>query len=238
MAPTTEHEQALLEAGHSHIAGIDEAGRGCWAGPVVAAAVVFPSALLANPHELQGVNDSKQLSATRRAKLFGQIQRLALGWGVGAVPSHVIDTHGILNATRLAMQIALLQLPFLPNSLLIDAVTLHGWPCSQQALIKGDARCLSIAAASILAKETRDRIMVALDSAYPAYGFASHKGYGTATHEAALHTYGPTSHHRRTFRPLASFLTDGRWPASGHSDSGTIAARMIGEEEYYDNNSH
>ena len=204
MPPTILEELALRDAGHSTIAGIDEAGRGCWAGPVVAAAIILNADVLMNPALLAGVDDSKALSAIQRQKLYQRITSNAL-WAVGFVPAHVIDSHGILNATRLAMQIALLGLPTLADALLIDAVQLHSWPCSQQALIKGDARCLSIAAASIIAKVSRDRFMSTLSPHYPGYGFAEHKGYGTAAHAAALQRYGPTLQHRMSFRPLHSF---------------------------------
>ena len=202
MAPTVVEELKLRAAGHTLIAGIDEAGRGCWAGPVVAAAVILPDTVLDQPALLAGVDDSKALTAKQRATLYAQIIGSAAAWSVGVVPAHVIDSHGILAATRIAMQVALLSLPLLPNALLIDAVTLHGWPCPQQALIHGDARCLSIAAASIVAKVSRDRLMTALGGALPAYGFAAHKGYGTAQHAQALHAYGPTSQHRFSFRPI------------------------------------
>jgi ribonuclease HII len=230
MPPTNEFEQTLFAAGHSHIAGIDEAGRGCWAGPVVAAAVVFPKAVLLDTTLLVGIDDSKRLSATRRLILADQIKQLALAWGVGSVPAHVIDTHGILHATRVAMQIALLRMPLLPSALLIDAVKLD-WPGQHLSLIRGDARSISIAAASILAKVSRDQQLATYEIAYPAYGFAEHKGYGTAAHEQALHQYGATSQHRRTFRPLQAFLTSGIWPASGHTTSATIVPHLQEQEE-------
>ncbi|GAB4192555.1 MAG: ribonuclease HII [Roseiflexaceae bacterium] len=212
MAPTVAEERALAAAGYPRVAGIDEAGRGCWAGPVVAAAVVLPARVLEQPTLLEGVDDSKALDPQARARLYDQIIALAEGWGVGAVPAHVIDTHGILEATRLAMQVALLKLPRLPDALLLDAVALPGWRCPQRSLVKGDARCLSIAAASIIAKVTRDRVMAALGNHPPDYGFAQHKGYGTATHQRALHLHGPSPLHRRTFRPIADFLERGVWP--------------------------
>jgi len=137
----------------------------------------------------------------------------AAGWGIGSAPAHIVDTHGIVAATRLAMQVAILRLPQPPDALLIDAVTLDGWPCTQRSLIKGDARSLSIAAASILAKVARDRMMRDLGRCYPQYGFGAHKGYGTAAHARALHTHGPLEQHRRTFQPLAYYLTHGEWPA-------------------------
>jgi ribonuclease HII len=213
MPPTVVEEQKLQHAGHRRIAGVDEVGRGCWAGPVVAAAVALPSTILSDPARLAGVDDSKALSAAERERLYQQILAVAESWGVGAVPAHIVDTHGILAATRLAMQIALLRMARPADALLIDAVHLEDWPCPQRALIKGDAQCLSIAAASIVAKVARDRLMIDLGRRLPEYGFESHKGYGTAAHERALHEHGPSGQHRRTFRPLADYLATGRWPA-------------------------
>jgi ribonuclease HII len=212
MPPTVAEELNLWAAGHRRIAGVDEVGRGCWAGPVLAAAVVLPEAVLARPEVLAGVDDSKALTPRQRAEFCAHILALAEGWGIGAVPAHVVDTHGILAATRLAMQVALIRLPRPADALLIDAVRLEGWPCPQRGLIKGDAACLSIAAASVVAKVARDRLMVALGQRLPAYGFESHKGYGTAAHERALRDHGPTPQHRRSFRPLADFLGTGAWP--------------------------
>jgi ribonuclease HII len=212
MPPTVEEELKLLRAGHRTIAGVDEVGRGCWAGPVVAAAVVLPQVVLEQPELLAGVDDSKALTALQRERLAKLILALADEWAIGATPAHVIDTHGILPATRLAMQVALLQLPRPADALLIDAVRLEGWPCPQQSLIKGDARCLSIAAASIVAKVARDRLMAELGCRAPAYGFEQHKGYGTIVHARALRAYGPSEQHRRSFRPLADFLASGEWP--------------------------
>ncbi|HJZ49868.1 MAG TPA: ribonuclease HII [Roseiflexaceae bacterium] len=212
MPPTVEEELKLLHAGHCQIAGVDEVGRGCWAGPVVAAAVVLPRAVLEQPELLAGVDDSKVLTAPQRERLAERIIALADEWAIGATPAHVIDTHGILPATRLAMQVALLRLPRPADALLIDAVQLEGWACLQQSLIKGDARCLSIAAASIVAKVARDRLMIELGRRAPAYGFEQHKGYGTAMHAQALRAHGPSEQHRRSFRPLADFLACGEWP--------------------------
>jgi ribonuclease HII len=212
MPPTVVEELKLIDAGHRRIAGVDEVGRGCWAGPVVAAAVVLPEAVLSAPDLLAGADDSKVLTASQRERLCGRILELADSWGLGAVPAYVIDTHGILVATRLAMQIALLRLPRPADALLIDAVRLEAWPCPQRELIRGDASSLSIAAASIVAKVARDRLMVGLGQRLPSYGFESHKGYGTAVHERALRAHGPSSQHRRSFRPLADFLTTGEWP--------------------------
>lgn len=219
MPPTADEELKLWDAGHRRIAGVDEVGRGCWAGPVVAAAVVLPGAVLADPRLLAGVDDSKALTARQREQLFDRIVAIAEGWGLGVVPAYVVDTHGILPATRLAMQVALLRLPRPADALLIDAVQLDDWPCPQRSLIKGDARCLTIAAASIVAKVARDRLMVGLARHWPNYGFAQHKGYGTAAHYRALRRYGPSPQHRRTFRPLAGFLATGAW-ARLHGDGG------------------
>ena len=212
MPPTVEEELKLLRAGHHTIAGVDEVGRGCWAGPVVAAAVVLPQVVLERPELLAGVDDSKALTAPQRERLAKLILALADEWAIGATPAHVIDTHGILPATRLAMQVALLRLPKPADALLIDAVRIEDWPCPQQSLIKGDARCLSIAAASIVAKVARDRLMSEIGCRAPAYGFEQHKGYGTAVHARALRAHGPSEQHRRSFRPLADFLACGEWP--------------------------
>jgi ribonuclease HII len=213
MPPTVEEEVKLWDAGHRAIAGVDEVGRGCWAGPVVAAAVVLPEAALTRPELLAGVDDSKVLTPRAREQLAEQVIALAVGYSIGAVPAHIVDTHGILAATHLAMQVALLRLPAPADALLIDAVQLTGWPGPQHSMIKGDARCLSIAAASIVAKVARDRMMAEFGRHAPLYGFEQHKGYGTAAHERALRAHGPSPQHRRTFRPLVDFLATGAWPA-------------------------
>jgi ribonuclease HII len=202
MAPTTEHEQNLRQRGLVALAGIDEAGRGCWAGPVVAAAVVLAPEVLSRPDLLAGVDDSKQLSPATRERLFTHIHAHALGVGVGVVPAYLIDAYGIVPATRLAMTCALLGLPCPVDALLIDALALPELSLPQEVLIKGDARCLSIAAASVVAKVTRDRLMQTADLACPGYGFAGHKGYGTAEHQRALAARGPCALHRLTFKPL------------------------------------
>jgi ribonuclease HII len=216
MAPTLEEEHSLARAGHTCIAGIDEAGRGCWAGPVVAGAVVLGPAVLADPSLLAGVDDSKRLTARAREILDDQIGRRVQGVGLGVVPAFLIDCLGILPATRLAMQLALLALPCAPDALLIDAVRLESLRLPQRAIVRGDARCLSIASASIVAKVARDRIMRRLDQHLPGYGFAAHKGYGTLAHFEALRALGPSAQHRHSFRPLADFLSYGTWPARRH----------------------
>lgn len=206
MPPSTDTEQCFWSQGFTRIAGVDEAGRGCWAGPVVAAAVVLPAEVLKQPERLQGVDDSKKLSAGQRLVAYDTIRILAESVGVGVVPAFVIDTIGILPATHLAMMVALLGLSCSVDALAIDALLLPGLQLPQQALIKGDARCLSIAAASIVAKVQRDRLMATAELAWPGYGFAAHKGYGTTIHQQALHSYGPCPLHRMSFRPIRELL--------------------------------
>lgn len=203
--PTLEEEMALLAQGCCFVAGLDEAGRGCLAGPVVAAAVMLrleddPASALA------GVNDSKQLTAQTREKLYDVIccHALAIGVGIGSVA--LIDKRNILQATKQAMRFAIAQLSPPPHALLLDALTIPGIAMPQRAIIHGDALCLSIAAASIIAKVTRDRLMLQLHEAYPAYGFAQHKGYGTPAHLAALREYGPSPIHRQSFAPVRELL--------------------------------
>ncbi len=206
MSPDLSIEQSLRARGYSTLAGIDEAGRGCWAGPVVAAAVVLAPIVYEQPHLLAAVNDSKQLSAMARERTFTTVQTYAQGIGIGIVPAFLIDAYGILPATRLAMTQALLALTCPVDALLIDAEHLPGLRLPQESLVRGDARSLSIAAASIIAKVTRDRLMRTADRCYPAYGFAVHKGYGTATHRRALAHYGPSPIHRYTFQPVIESL--------------------------------
>jgi len=197
-APDLSFEQPLWQAGVSRVAGIDEAGRGALAGPVAAAAVVLP----ADPairQILHAVRDSKQMMPSARQEWAAHIQQAAAGWGVGFADSQEIDALGIVPATRLAIERALAALPMPPEHLLLDCLLMPEIPTPQTALIKGDCRSLSIAAASVLAKTARDALMRQLDAQYPPYGFARHKGYGTAVHRAALERYGPCPIHRRTF---------------------------------------
>ncbi len=205
-APGVARELALAGAGFRAIAGIDEAGRGAWAGPLVAAAVILPdlreteaAALLA---ALEGVRDSKTLAAPRREALLTNIVTVARGIGVGVVPATELARIGLGAANRLAWLRALTALPFAADFLLLDAFRLRESPLPQEPIIRGDRHCLSIAAASIVAKVTRDRLLVALDGEFPAYGFARHKGYGTAAHHAALRAHGPCVAHRQSFAPL------------------------------------
>lgn len=202
MPPTLEREAELWRAGMRLVAGLDEAGRGAWAGPVVAAAVILPP-LDALPVELADVNDSKCLSPAQRQRLYYAILRSALAWGVGIVPAQEIDRIGILPATRRAMELALASLTCRPDALLIDALRLSEISCPQEAIIQGDQLCVSIAAASIVAKVTRDHWMTAAHQWLPAYGFAHHKGYGTAEHRSALLQYGPSPIHRLSYAPVA-----------------------------------
>lgn len=176
------------------VAGIDEAGRGPLAGPVAAGAVI----LLAD-HDILYLNDSKKLSAKKRDMLFDQIKEEAVAWSVGLVEPARIDEINILQATYEAMRLAISQLKVQPTVLVNDAVTIPGVQIPQIPVIKGDAKCISIAAASILVKVTRDRIMEEMDAQYPVYGFAKHKGYGTKEHTEAIRKYGPCPIHRRTF---------------------------------------
>lgn len=198
-----ERELARLEAMKEYeyiyqacscICGIDEAGRGPLAGPVVAAAVVLPKDC-----RILYLNDSKKLSEKKRNLLFDQIKEKAVAWGIGTVSPGRIDQINILQATYEAMRQAVEQLGVIPDILLNDAVTIPGLDMMQVPIVKGDAKSVSIAAASILAKVTRDRMMEEYDKMYPAYGFGKHKGYGTAAHIEALRSHGPCPIHRRTF---------------------------------------
>ena len=181
--------------GYTFIAGIDEAGRGPLAGPVVAAAVIL------NPDRpIEGVNDSKKLSPQRREILFEQITKNAVTLGIGMVDAATIDKINILQATRKAMLDAALSLSVVPDFFLIDGITMIATAIPQQTIKQGDSRSASIAAASIIAKVTRDRLMLHYDKQYPAYGFSRHKGYGSAAHLAALQKYGSCPIHRLTFR--------------------------------------
>ena len=200
--PTVEEEHTLRSQGYRAIAGLDEAGRGCWAGPVVAAAVVLGPTVLDRPELLDGVNDSKQLRPAQRTALEQTIYQHVQGVGIGVVPAYLIDAFGIVEATRLAMETAILHLPLLPDALLIDALTLPRCPLPQRAIIRGDSASLSIAAASVIAKTARDRLMTHFDLLYPAFRFGTHKGYGTAVHAQAIAEHGATALHRRSFRPL------------------------------------
>ncbi len=198
--PSFALEETARADGFGLIAGVDEAGRGPWAGPVVAAAVVLNANRIPD-----GLNDSKKLSAAKRDMLFDDISAMAeVGVGIADVP--VIDERNILQATMWAMAEAVRQLPMRPDLTLIDGNRAPDVPCKTRTIVKGDAVSLSIAAASIMAKVTRDRMMVALDGQYPGYDFARHKGYGTAVHQAALGRLGPCPAHRRSFAPIRALI--------------------------------
>jgi len=177
------------------VAGVDEAGRGCLAGPVVAGAVI-----LDENRPIHGLRDSKALSEKRRNELFEQIQERALAYSVGITAAEEIDRINILRAALLAMEKAVLALQKKPDCLLIDGNSKTSLPIRQKAIIKGDSKCASIAAASIVAKVTRDRIMTEIETEYPGYGFSRHKGYPTKEHLGALRNLGPCPIHRKSFK--------------------------------------
>ena len=196
-------EKQALQSGFSFIAGIDEAGRGPLAGPVVATAVVLPL-----NHSIQGVNDSKKLTEKERNRLFGIIQEEAIAVGVGISDNNDIDSINILQATLRAMEKAVNQISPLPDYLLIDGISRILLNIPQKTIKKGDSLSISIAAASIIAKVTRDRIMENYDKEYPSYGFARHKGYGSAKHLEAIAKFGPSPIHRKTFRGVKEYVVD------------------------------
>lgn len=193
-------EEAANRDGYRRVAGVDEAGRGPLAGPVVAAACILPQKAL-----LPGINDSKKLTPRQRRHLFQSIiDTPDIAYGIGIVDPDVIDRVNIYQATIHAMMLAVAELPSLPDYLLVDGMNLPDCPIPHSKEIKGDARSQSIAAASILAKETRDRIMEEYDERWPEYGFARHKGYPTAAHIEAIECHGPCPIHRMSFQPLKS----------------------------------
>lgn len=205
--PSLNLERRFRRRGFALIAGIDEAGRGAWAGPVVAAAVILPLDRSDLTKALKGVNDSKQLTARQRERLHPVIRSVALAVGVGGAGPEEIDRDGIVPATRAAMERALALLAVPPDALLIDAVDLRAIvDLPQHSLVRGDSISLSIAAASIVAKVSRDRMMVKLDGLYPGYGFGKHKGYGTALHQTALERLGVSETHRRSYRPIQKLV--------------------------------
>ena len=186
------------------LAGVDEAGRGCWAGPVVAAAVVLPDGWAP-----AGLNDSKKLTPARREALCQEIRASALAWGACAVSAGDIDASDILRATLRAMARAVARLRLRPDLVLVDGNRLPDLPLPTECLVRGDGTSAAVAAASILAKVYRDRIMTAWDRHHPGYGFAAHKGYGAAAHREALRRLGPCPLHRLSYRPVAE-LDQGR----------------------------
>jgi ribonuclease HII len=200
-----EFERVLWQQNISRVAGVDEAGRGPLAGPVVAAAAILPAkwAQSGLPRELEGLNDSKQLTELQREKFFAFITACGeIEFAIAEVDAALIDEINILQATHRAMNDALAKLNPLPQHALVDGRPVKTMRVPQTAIVKGDARSYSIAAASVLAKVTRDRLMLEFDRQWPAYGFAGHKGYGTARHLAAIAEHGPCPIHRKTFAPL------------------------------------
>jgi ribonuclease HII len=205
-APLTE-EHLLRDLGYRRIAGIDEAGRGSWAGPVVAAVVVLSLDTPDLMQALAGVRDSKLLTAFARERLFDVITRRAAAYAVSAVPADEVDRLNVLQATRVAMRTCLRELNHTPDCILLDAVRLDGTETPQWSLVGGDRRSLSIAAASILAKVSRDRLMVAEQQRFPQFSFGAHKGYGTALHQEELRLAGPCEIHRRSFAPIRRIVS-------------------------------
>jgi ribonuclease HII len=199
MGCSFKHERNLFKAGIQRVAGIDEAGRGPLAGPVVAAAVVLPQKF-----RHKRLNDSKKLTAPAREEIYAELtSSVEIHWHVVAVGVEEIDRLNILRATHHAMRLAVQGLQTAPEHVLIDGLPVHPFPLPQTALVDGDALSFSIAAASVIAKVTRDRIMVEMHALYPEYDFAQHKGYSTRDHIARLHKHGPCPIHRRSFEPVA-----------------------------------
>jgi len=187
------------------VAGVDEAGRGCLAGPVVAGAVSISNEAAERLYagDLAGLNDSKQLTAAQRDHFFGRLTALPeVSWATGLCSAAEIDRINILAATHLAMRRAVEALAVRPEHLLVDGLPVKGLPCASTAIVRGDSKSFLIAAASVIAKVTRDRLMRDMDARYPAYGFAAHKGYGVHGHMAALFRHGSCAEHRHTFRPV------------------------------------
>jgi ribonuclease HII len=200
--PNLSHEDRLWSAGYRHVAGVDEAGRGAWAGPVVAASVIVPPGATLSGVWAE-VCDSKLLTARRRAILAEQIQTAALAWGIGSASPMQIDKIGIAAATRCAMQQAVASLEPPADYLLIDWVKLRQLNVAQESYPRADRDIVAVAAASILAKVQRDRLMTGVHAVYPVYGFQAHKGYGTPAHQLALSEHGPCPEHRHSFAPIA-----------------------------------
>ena len=199
--PTFEEEQALAARGFSCVAGTDEVGCGCWAGPVMAAAVILPLGV-----ELELVRDSKTLSPAQRERSAEEIRTKAVAWAVGSASIEEIDRLNIRRAAALAMRRAVESLAVRPDHVLSDAFLIPGLAIPVRNIVRGDAKVVSVAAASIIAKVARDRLMDELAGEYPGYGFERHKGYGTKEHQAALERQGICPIHRRTYAPIAKFL--------------------------------
>jgi ribonuclease HII len=214
--PDLSCERRLRAQGYVRIAGLDEAGRGAWAGPVVAATVVLPLSLRGLHRVLEPIRDSKLLTPRRREFCYDLIVEYALDYAAGFGSPEEIDRFGIVPATRMAMSRAVASLVLSPDYLLIDALPLPELSIPQEATPKADRHRLSVAAASIIAKVTRDHWMIALDQRLPGYGLARHKGYGTREHRVALHALGPTSYHRHSYAPIR--ILEGAWNARYECD--------------------
>lgn len=206
--PDLREESALRADGHGRVAGLDEAGRGAWAGPVYAAAVVLPLGRPDLLELLEGVRDSKRLSPARRELLVPRINEVAEVVEVGISGPDEVDSLGVVEATRQAMARAVARMTGQVDALLVDHLSLPGLALPQRALAKADVHCLSVAAASIVAKVSRDRHMAQMDEEHPGYGFARHKGYGTRVHREALARLGPTPLHRMSWAPLRTLVED------------------------------
>jgi len=208
--PSLRYERSLARGGVEIVAGLDEVGRGALAGPIFAGAVILPLQQRRLAYHLRGVRDSKTLTARQRARSASVIRRWALDWAVAQATCEEIDRLGPLVATRQAMLRAVQSLHLAPQHLLIDHLHLPELEVEQTGITHGDASVLSIAAASILAKVARDEVMEQFDAVFPVYGFARHKGYGTAAHLGALRRWGPSPIHRRNFEPVSVLLAAGR----------------------------
>jgi ribonuclease HII len=217
--PSLDKEIALLEQGYRFVAGLDEAGRGAWAGPVVAAAVILPLNQPDLARTLSGLNDSKKLTANRRELFFAIIHEIALAVGVGQSPPALVDQINVVGATRYAMQQALTGLALPPDFLLLDHLKLPAVKLPQDAYPKADALSLTVAAASVIAKVTRDRLMIELEEQYPGYGFDRHKGYGTSVHRLALVRLGPCLLHRLSYQPLKELRQKDSFELGGFAPS-------------------
>jgi ribonuclease HII len=202
--PNLHKEIALHQQGYRFIAGLDEAGRGAWAGPVVAAAVILPLQQPDLAETLNGLDDSKNLNPLEREQFFELIHEAALAVAVGVAPAALVDKLNVVGATRYAMQQALAGLTITPDYLLLDHLKLPAVNLPQDAFPKADAISLTVAAASVIAKVTRDSLMVQFNQEYPGYAFDRHKGYGTSAHRIALAEHGPCFLHRLSFKPLSA----------------------------------
>jgi len=229
--PSFEQERALRRQGYRVLAGVDEVGRGAWAGPVVACAAILPLNSPRLEEALLGIRDSKLLTPRRRQQFSDLLSDLAVGVGVGLVSPSGIDEVGIAPASRLAMRRAVDALSVAPEYLLIDGFPLSHRGLPQQAIVGGDAKCASIAAASVVAKVVRDGFMATLDGVYPGYGFGRHKGYGTAEHRDALSRIGPCAIHRLSYSPIRLLLEQQPAPSGENGTvSGTAGLGRRGEK--------